>query len=929
MGCFSEDKSAGEDSYRLIAGLVTDVLFEYEIKADRIMNRVCRDGVFGKCHWLDKPRVNLRPYIYQGDLPLFDHFMEEMENGKERVYVELRMKYQDGNFCWTVFEGKHFTTEDGTEKIVGRIKAMEEHKGEKYGLWHNAKKRDPLTKLLNYESCLQVLGTYYRGRPAEQSVIVVLDIDNFTRINCTKGHFFGDEVLIGIADAIKEAAGDEQLVGRVGGDTYIVCIRDVKDRDKAREVAVRMQRAVAGLCIGEGKEKGQLLSASVGCTFYPEDGQEFYQLFERAKLAAAWCKECSKGQVVFWNREMEEVKRPDLSEDRKFDKQYIQECDSFGYKLVELAFRLMEENTDVSSTINLLMYKLAVHYDISGICIREITCTPYEMKSSYEYLGETYKKSTLGQLQTSLIEEWEFFRGAYNDGYFCFNSQTMPEKMPTRRVIEPPVQSMLEVPMYRKGKFIGCVDFCDAYKDREWNKSEIHTLKIFGRIIADFLLNIRDLEDTTEKMEQLKERDSLTGLYRYDVFLRRLQTVIESPKDYVVCIVYSDIRHFKYINEHYGIVMGDQLLREFAKELISNRQGLLFASRVFSDNLVAAVRIPPEMSADKIGAIIKECNEEFAAKMRKQFFNGKLSINSGYYIVKDNDLAELAVSNANMARKRAKESSRNTRMPVMFTDSMLEELYKQMQMTDDLPNAIQNRELCVYFQPKVECRTGRLIGAEALVRWRKADGTFLYPDSFIPVFERNGSIVDLDYYVYHEVFRWLEERIVSGEPVVPVSVNVSRFHLHNNAVLEYIKGLFVQYKVPPYLLEFELTESLYMESMEHVIPIALELRRMGAKVSMDDFGSGFSSLNALNSLPIDILKLDKVFMKGTLGEGDKAVITCVVGMAKKLHIRVLCEGVENAEQEQFLADIGCDMIQGYFYGKPMPAGEFEKLLGDL
>ena len=173
MGCFSEDKSAGEDSYRLIAGLVTDVLFEYEIKADRIMNRVCRDGVFGKCHWLDKPRVNLRPYIYQGDLPLFDHFMEEMENGKERVYVELRMKYQDGNFCWTVFEGKHFTTEDGTEKIVGRIKAMEEHKGEKYGLWHNAKKRDPLTKLLNYESCLQVLGTYYRGRPAEDRKSVV------------------------------------------------------------------------------------------------------------------------------------------------------------------------------------------------------------------------------------------------------------------------------------------------------------------------------------------------------------------------------------------------------------------------------------------------------------------------------------------------------------------------------------------------------------------------------------------------------------------------------------------------------------------------------------------------------------------------------------------------------------------------------------
>ena len=103
MGCFPEDKSAGEDSYQLIASLVTDVLFEYHIKTNQIMNRVCKNGVFGECHWLDNPRVNLRPHIYQGDLPLFEHFMEEMENGVDRVYVELRMKYQDGNFCWTVF----------------------------------------------------------------------------------------------------------------------------------------------------------------------------------------------------------------------------------------------------------------------------------------------------------------------------------------------------------------------------------------------------------------------------------------------------------------------------------------------------------------------------------------------------------------------------------------------------------------------------------------------------------------------------------------------------------------------------------------------------------------------------------------------------------------------------------------------------------
>lgn len=931
---------AGErERYRVIAGLVTDVLFEYDYASGKMLNRVCRDGEFGENVWLDNPRESTRPHIHPSDLPLYEHFMEELESGADRVYVELRMKQPSGDYCWTVFEGRMQYSEDGKPfRMVGRIKEMEQQDETEDDRRHNLEKRDYLTRLLNRESCGQILEAYYRGRPEEGSVLILLDLDDFDQFNSEMGHLFGDEVRISIANTIKKSVAENDIVGRVGGDSYLICIRGIESRREAEQRAEEIQNAVASIYAGEKqKRENRPLSSSLGCVLCPDDGTEFTQLFERARCAATWCKENGRGKAVFWDKSMESgCCTPDGASAKprgydKFDESRKENYDEFGYDLMEMAFRLIEEHADIESAVNLLLRKVADYYDLSAICIREKSERPFEMQVTYEYLRRDYEnfQSTLGQFQLSGEDEWNYFRNACRDGYYFYRKGSAGGDTPMRRLGSVPVQAMLEIPMYRKKQFVGCIDFCDAYLDREWSEREIRTLKTFGRIVTDFLLNMRDFEDTAVKMEQLKERDGLTGLYRYDVFLEKLQKVLLMPRDYQICLVSSDIRHFRYINEHYGVSVGDRLLRSFAEALVENGSNLLFACRVFSDNLVAAVRMPNGFDERRICGIVKHFNDEFSEAVRRKFFNGRLNVNSGYYLVREGDSAERAVSNANMARKHAKEPG-NAGMTVMFEESMMDEIRRQVQLTDELPDAMKNRELRVFFQPKVECRSGKIIGAEALVRWKKPDGSFLCPDAFIPVFERNGSIVELDYYVYREVFAWLRSRLDAGEPVVPVSVNVSRFHLRDRAVLEYLRGLFEEYRIPAKLLEFELTENLYMENMDNVVPMALELRRMGAKVSMDDFGSGFSSLNVLNNLPIDVLKLDKVFMKnGALEEGDKAVLTCVVEMAKKLHIRVLCEGVENAEQDRFLCEIGCDMIQGYYYGRPMPVDEFEaRLAGD-
>ncbi len=221
------------------------------------------------------------------------------------------------------------------------------------------------------------------------------------------------------------------------------------------------------------------------------------------------------------------------------------------------------------------------------------------------------------------------------------------------------------------------------------------------------------------------------------------------------------------------------------------------------------------------------------------------------------------------------------------------------------------------------------MGAEALLRWQKPDGSYIYPDEFIPLIERSGQIVDVDYYVYREVFRFIAERLKQGKKVVPISLNISRVHLNKMHILEYVKELFEEYKIPFSMVEFELTESIYLDNTEQALELVKGLHNIGTKVSMDDFGSGYSSLNLLSKLPIDIIKLDKVFLKeGDLQDSDKIIISCVVDMAKKLQITSLCEGVETVEQSNYLKEVGCQIQQGFYFSRPIPQEVFEKFIDE-
>ena len=352
----------------------------------------------------------------------------------------------------------------------------------------------------------------------------------------------------------------------------------------------------------------------------------------------------------------------------------------------------------------------------------------------------------------------------------------------------------------------------------------------------------------------------------------------------------------------------------------------MLMSRVAADNIVAFAVLPDDISVDDCMQHFKEASIAFCQDINNTYSNIHLELNCGFYQVEDRRIdPENAVANANMARKLAKSHKQHE--CVLYTEELDQKNRSQIEMAFNMRKALENREFVVYYQPKIDSVSRKIIGAEALIRWQKPDGTLLYPNSFIPIFERTGTIVDLDFYVYDSVCCYLRKRLDANLPVVPVSMNVSRVHMMQDKIITYVENLMKQYQIEPRLLEFEITESLYVENLDIAIELVNKFKGLGVKVSIDDFGSGYSSLNVLRKLPIDILKLDKVFLEDYIDNlQDQIIIISIVDMAKKLKIKVLCEGIETEGQADFLEKTGCDFMQGFYFSKPAREETFSDLV---
>ena len=419
-------------------------------------------------------------------------------------------------------------------------------------------------------------------------------------------------------------------------------------------------------------------------------------------------------------------------------------------------------------------------------------------------------------------------------------------------------------------------------------------------------------------VDYLATYDELTGIYNKQAFYAKTKEMLLDNPDKNFDLLRINIERFKVLNDLFGESTGDKLLRYIGKFLKEINLPLCVSGRLYADNFVVCYEAGKGDSRRMINTL-QMVADSFA-------INNRTILSFGLYRIDDKTLpVSVMCDRANMALWKAKGNFKNPYCE--YDEKMRQQVLKEQKIINAMEMAIQNKEFTLYIQPKYDIEKGIIIGAEALVRWISLENGFISPGDFIPVFENNGFVYEVDKFIWEESCRYLRKWLDEGREVHPISVNVSRIDLYTPKLVQHLVNLREKYQLPSQYLELEITESAYTEDPEQIITITRQLREAGFVILMDDFGTGYSSLNMLKDIQIDVLKLDMGFLKSSdySAKGGN-ILTAILKMAESLKMQTIAEGVETKEQVEFLKSIGCRYVQGFYYSKPLPVGEFEKLI---
>ena len=423
------------------------------------------------------------------------------------------------------------------------------------------------------------------------------------------------------------------------------------------------------------------------------------------------------------------------------------------------------------------------------------------------------------------------------------------------------------------------------------------------------------------EMHRYIETDALTGLFNRETFYKRAASAMQKHQDKAYDIVYLDISCFKAINDLFHIETGNLILKTAAYYFMASvdeEDGV--CGRVEADHFV--ICLPQEkLDIDTLIQGLDSTVQSLGISHNILFYAGIYPVNNVFLPV------DQMCDRARMALNKIKG---NYMTRYAYYDASMRDLMLQEQMiVRDMEFGLQEKQFTVYLQPIYNLHTGHIVSAEALVRWQHPTNGVITPGKFIPVFERNGFIVRLDRYVWERVCQILQEEKQKHGKVTPVSVNVSRLNFYNLDLLSFLTGLLEKYDLEPWMLKLEITESAYTDNPQQLIAVIGAFREHGFPVLMDDFGSGYSSLNMLKNLPVDTLKIDMGFVQELeSSERASSIMKFILKLAEDLDMGVVVEGVETKAQLDLLAKIGCADIQGFYFSRPLPYENYMKLLDE-
>ena len=517
--------------------------------------------------------------------------------------------------------------------------------------------------------------------------------------------------------------------------------------------------------------------------------------------------------------------------------------------------------------------------------------------------------------------------GQWKD-FFDFDIRDVLDLQRVLETIDEPYQDTLREALFleKKGEE-NAVAECLMKERRMWLQFRVRVYYDKDNVPTDkviYITNITKLRYQNEELLYMAYYDSLTGLYNRNYFVRLLSEYIRnaSESNSIVSVMNIDIDEFNKINDGMGIVMGDELVQLFGVFLKDLCQENVIACHLHSDVYCIAIYDPAgTRTAEHIYKAIKTRLKEPFRLSDGSELRITVSVGVAEYPEASRSALEL-INYAELVVYKVKAMGRNDIL--YFNAPILDDFLNSVELENKLKRAVNNKDFTMFYQPQYYTGSKHLRGVEALIRWIDKDGELVSPSAFIPVAEKNGIIVSIGKWAVEESIRqyslWRNQ---FGFPFV-MSINISALQYKKEDFVDFLLSVLNKYKVRPSEVELEITESVLIDDFEAVSEKLKLLRGYGIRISLDDFGTGFSSLSYLKKLPIDTLKIDKSFIDTVLTDNSTRVITeSILNMVKALGFESIAEGVEEEQQYKYLRSVGCDVIQGYLFGKPLPADELE------
>ena len=435
------------------------------------------------------------------------------------------------------------------------------------------------------------------------------------------------------------------------------------------------------------------------------------------------------------------------------------------------------------------------------------------------------------------------------------------------------------------------------------------------QIILHRITNMIKLKEVSSLINIIKN-DKLTGLYTKEYFFLRVEDILKQDPEGKYSIISTNIENFKVFNEVNGSKKGDEILTDIASFILKSVPQHVIVGRLNADKFLILMKTEDE----------KMLREHFLETVDDNF--KEVYFKLGVYQIVDKNMSVSAmVDRAVIACDSI--NGKFDSLVADFEEKLKDKLLRENSLIELMEDALVKREYKVFYQPKYDLKKNELKGSEALVRWLH-DDKYISPSEFIPLFEQNGFINELDKYVLNEVFAFLKEQKENNVPLFPISVNISRVDILKADLINYLNSLIEKYQIEAKYVHLEITESAYTDNDKIIFSTIDELRKIGFVVEMDDFGSGYSSLSMFSQINIDYLKLDMYFIKNELENDDDAnLVSFIIDFAHKKGIKVVAEGVETYQQVKKLNNFDCDLAQGYYFSKPLNRDDYLNLISSI